>query len=86
MVAVLYALLRRHARAPAEAMTGALLASLILLARQMLMPAFTNLLTQMGSIFPVPGIFIFGLTLLMAMVLAFTGARVASGVLELPER
>ena len=80
LIGALYGLLFRSIRAPREAMFGALLASVALLLPQALMPTFMRLLEQLGSIFPMPGVAVLGLAVLMAMILAFTSARVAIGV------
>ena len=61
-------------------MLGAFIASLVLLSRHMVLPGFGRLLDQLGGIFPVPGLAVVGITLLLAMLLAFTSARVAIGV------
>ena len=79
LVAALWALVRRDRAAPREATLGALLATVVLLARQMISPAFGRLLAQLGELFPVPGIALMGFTLLLATLLAFTGARVVTG-------
>jgi hypothetical protein len=79
-VAALYALVRRARSAPLEAAMAALLATLALLARQMLLPSFGRLLAQLGEVFPVPGTAVAGFTLLLAVTLAFTSARVVVGV------
>jgi len=80
LVAAVYGLAVRRRAAPREAMTGAMLASLGLLLPQMLSPAFTLLLGQLGAIFPLPGIAVLGLTVLLYMILAFSSARVATGI------
>ena len=80
LIGALYGLLRRSMGAPREAMFGAMIASAGLLVPQALMPTFMRLLEQLGAIFPMPGVAVLGLTVLMAMILAFTSARVAIGV------
>jgi hypothetical protein len=80
LIGAIYGLLIRRARAPREAMFGALLGTVALLLPQALLPAFMRLLEQLGSIFRMPGVAVLGLTVLIAMILAFTSARVAVGV------
>jgi hypothetical protein len=80
LVAALFALLYRGRTAPSDAMIGALVASLVLLAPRMLYPSFGTLLRQLGQIFPMPGVAVLLLGILLTMVLAFTAARVALGV------
>ena len=80
LIGALYGAVRRHRGAPQDAMLGAMLASLSLLVPQMVMPTFSRLLEQLGAIFPLPGIAVLALTVLLSMVLAFTSARVAIGV------
>ncbi|MES2522236.1 MAG: hypothetical protein V4617_06015 [Gemmatimonadota bacterium] len=86
LVAGAYALLRRDSLASREAAVGALIATVVLLMRQMLLPAFSTLLSHLGQIFPVPGIVVLGLSLLLAMVLAFTSARVVTGIVGTVKR
>jgi hypothetical protein len=80
MVGAIYAALSRRASAPQDAMAGAMLATLALLVPQMVMPTFSRLLEQLGAIFPMPGIAVLALAVLLLMILAFTSARVAIGV------
>jgi hypothetical protein len=80
VVGAIYGAVRRRRSAPSEAMTGAMLASLALLVPQMIMPTFLRLLEKLGSIFPMPGIAVLALTVLLMMILAFTSARVALGI------
>ena len=79
IIGALYALIRRNRAAPSEAMIGALVASLLLLVPSMTLPAFGTLLEQLGKIFPMPGIGVLGLTLMLFTVLAYTSARVMTG-------
>ena len=79
-IAALHGLLRRVRSAPMEAAVAALLATLLLLVRQIVSPAFGRLLSQLGEIFPVPGAAVVGLSALLAMLLAWSSARVAIGV------
>ena len=85
LVGAIYAVAIRKRRAPADAMLGAMLASLALLVPQMVMPTFSRLLEQLGAIFPMPGIAVLALTVLLFLILAFTSARVALGVVGLRE-
>ena len=80
VIAAVYAVVTRHRAAARDAMAAALIASFLLLARQLAGPAALPLLSTLGQIFPVPGIAVAGLTLLLAMVLAYTSARVVLGV------
>src|SRR5262245_15937887 len=82
-LAAVYALVRRDARAPREAGLAALLSWLLLLVRLKMQPAFTTLLAELGQIFPVPGVAVAGLALLLAVVLAMTAARFVIGVVGL---
>ncbi len=80
LIAALYALVTRHRAAALEAMAAALIASLLLLARQLMGPAAGPLLSTLGQVFPIPGLAVAGVTLLLAMILAYTSARVMLGV------
>lgn len=80
VIAAVYALVTRHRAAAWEAMASALIASVILLARQLVGPASIALLSTLGQVFPIPGVAVAGLTLLLAMVLAYTSARVVLGI------
>lgn len=80
VIAIAYALLRRNVRAPREAGVAALVSWLLLLVRLKLYPGFNTLLEQLGQILPVPGIGVAALTLLFAVVLAATAARLTIGV------
>jgi len=86
VIAAAYALLRRSAVAPREAMVGALLGWTLLLVRQMQQPSFTTLLDRLGGIFPLPGIGVAGLALLLAVLLAWSAARVTIGVFGVSDR
>ena len=85
LVGAIYGAGLRRRSAPPDAMVGAMLASLALLLPQAIMPAFPRLLEQLGSIFPMPGIAVLALTVLVHMILAFTSARVAIGVVGVRE-
>ncbi len=78
-VAALYALLRRDPAAPREAMLAGLLAWILLLSRAMTAPAFSTLLDRLGRIFPLPGAGVIVLTLVLAMLLSWSAARVITG-------
>lgn len=80
VLAALYALFRRARSAPVEAAVAALLATLLLLVRQIASPAFGRLLAQLGEVFPVPGAVVVALSALLAMLLAYSSARVMIGV------
>lgn len=80
VVAGVYALLRRDVRASREAALAALVATVALLTRQMMLPAFSTLLAHLGQIFPVPGLAVLALSLALAILLAFTSARVVTGI------
>ena len=80
VVAGVYALLRRDVTAPREAMLAALIAWLLLLARMAQFSAFGTLLDRLGKIFPMPGMGVFLLALVLAMALAWSAARVVTGV------
>lgn len=80
VIAAGYALARRDMRAPREAAIGALLAWLVLLVRFTSQPSFNTLLGELGQIFPVPGVAVAALALVLAMVLAVTAARLVVGI------
>jgi len=79
-IAAVYALLRRDVRAPREALVAALLAWLALFARVMQYGAFSTLLDRLGKIFPMPGPGVVALALVLAMLLAWSAARLTIGV------
>lgn len=85
-LATVYALLRRTRSAPAEAAAAALIATLLLLVRQIASPAFGRLLAQLGETFPVPGAAVVVLSALLFMLLAYCSARVVIGVAGVPGR
>ncbi len=76
----LYALLRRSSVAPREAMLASLLAWIVLLGRQMQYASFPLLLDRLGKIFPLPGVGVMALTLVLAMALGWSAARVVTAV------
>lgn len=80
IVAALFALVFRDRSAPRDAMLGAMGASLVLLAPRAIRPSFPTLLHQVGQTFPLPGVAVLGVGLLLSMLLAFTAARVALGI------
>jgi hypothetical protein len=80
LVGAIYAVASRRRSAPQDAMLGAMIAAIALLVPQMIMPTFLRLLEKLGSIFPMPGITVLALTVLLMMILAFTSARVALGI------
>lgn len=80
VLATAYALLRRVRSAPLEAAVAALIATLLLLVRQIASPSFGRLLAQLGEVFPVPGAVVVAMSALLAMLLAYSSARVAIGV------
>jgi hypothetical protein len=80
VLAAVYALLRPDPRAPREAMIAALLAWLVLFARLTTHSTFGTLLDRLGRIFPLPGLGVLVLALLLAMALAWSAARVTIGV------
>lgn len=80
LVAGLFALLYRGRRAPRDAMLGALSSSLLLLAPRAAVPSFAPLLRQVGQTFPMPGVAVLVLGVLLSMTLAFTAARVVLGI------
>ena len=80
VLAAVFALVRRDARAPQEAGVAALLAWLVLLTRTATAPSFGTLLHQLGEIFPMPGLVVALLPLLLAVILAASAARVVVGV------
>lgn len=83
-LAAVYAVLVRARSAPGEAALAALIGWGVLLARVSMVPAFTTLLSRLGGIFPIPGVAVaLGVTLLFAVVLAWSAARVVVGVLPL---
>jgi hypothetical protein len=83
VAAAIYALVRRDARSPREAAVAALVAWGALLVNLARSPAFTTLVGQLGQIFPGPGAAVAAVTLLLAVVLAASAARVVSGIVGL---
>jgi hypothetical protein len=83
VIASVYALLQRTPRATGEAAIAAALGWLMLIGRQAQLPAFGKLLSTLGGIFPVPGIVLIGITLLLAAILAACAARLSLGLVGL---
>jgi uncharacterized membrane protein len=79
-VAAVYALLRRDRAAAGEAAVAALLAWGALLARVAVHPAFTTLLARLTVLFKAPGFVVAIVTLLFAVALSWSAARVVSAV------
>lgn len=75
-----YAIAVRKQSAPGEAALAALLGWGALLARVAMVPAFTTLLARLGGIFPIPGAGVLVLTLVFAMALAWSSARLVTAV------
>ncbi|MBL0172616.1 MAG: hypothetical protein IPP90_18285 [Gemmatimonadaceae bacterium] len=81
VLAAAYALTLRDARVTREAGAAAMLAWLVLLFRLKLQqPSFATLLDQLGQIFPVPGVAVAALALVLAVVLAASAARLVIGI------
>ncbi|MEO7998413.1 MAG: hypothetical protein ABI852_13265 [Gemmatimonadaceae bacterium] len=80
VIAATYALVLRKQYASGDAALAALLGWGALLARVAVAPAFTTLLARMGGIFPIPGTAVVALTLLFAVLLAWSAARVVSAL------
>lgn len=85
IVGAVYALVWQRRGASFEAMLGAFIATVVLLARQALGPSFGVLLTALGTIFPVPGVAVAGITVLLMVLLAYCGARVMAGLVGVRE-
>jgi len=80
VITAVYALLRRDVTAPREALLAVLIAWLLLLARVSQFSAFATLLDRLGKVFPMPGMGVFILTLVLGMALAWSAARVVTGI------
>lgn len=85
ILAAVFALVRRDARAPREAGVAALLAWLVLLTRTATAPSFGTLLHHLGEIFPMPGLVVAVLPLLLAVLWAASAARLVVGVVGVRE-
>lgn len=81
LAAILFAAISRNASAPLQAAIAALVAWLVLLLRHATSPAFTRLLEQLGGIFPMPGFVVAIVSLLLAALLAWSGARLTIGLI-----
>lgn len=80
VLAAIYALLLRKPYASGDASLAALLAWGALLARVAAAPPFPTLLDRLGGIFPIPGTAVVAVTLVFAVLLAWSAARVVSAV------
>lgn len=80
VLAVAYAVKVRSASAPLDAALAAAGAWLVLLLRLTLFPAFGTLLSQLGQLFPVPGVAVAAVALALAALLAWSAARLTLGV------
>ena len=85
LCAAVYAAAQRTARAPGDVAVAASLAWAALLVRLAPNPAFGRLISQLGQIFPAPGVGVALLAIVLAATLAFTAARVSIGVLGVRE-
>ena len=77
-IAAVYAVAIRQPSASGEAALAVLLGWGALLARVAMVPAFTTLLARLGGIFPIHGAGVVVLTLLFAMALAWSSARLVT--------
>lgn len=73
-----YGVAMRRPSASGEAALAVLLGWGALLARVAMVPAFTTLVARLGGIFPLPGAGVVVLTLLFAMALAWSSARLVT--------
>lgn len=80
VLGALYALLLRKEHAAGDAALAALLGWGALLARVSAAPSFTTLLDRLGGIFPIPGTAVVALTLVLAVLLAWSSARIVSAL------
>ena len=80
LCAAVYAATRRSTRAPLDMAIAASLAWAALLVRLSPNPAFGKLLSQLGQIFPAPGVAVAALASVLAAILAFAAARLSIGV------
>ena len=80
VIAAIYALLVRRSYAPDEAALAALFAWGALLARAAAAPAFGTLLGRLGGIFPIPGSAVAVVTVAIAVLLAWSAARIVSAL------
>ncbi len=79
ILAAVFALGVRSASAPGEAALAALLGWGALLARVAMVPAFSTLLPQLGSLFGAPGVAIAAFSIVFAVLLAWSAARIVTG-------
>ncbi len=80
VLALGYATKVRTERAAVDAAIAAAAAWLVLLLRMAAFPAFGTLLTQLGQLFPVPGIAVAALAVALAALLAWSAARLTLGL------
>lgn len=80
VLAAVFAVIVRSASAPGEAALAALFGWGALLARVAMVPAFTTLLPQVGEIFQMPGWAVAVLSVVVAVLLAWSAARVVSAL------
>lgn len=80
VIASVFALLKRDRGVTKEVGAAASLAWLLLIWRQMPHPAFSKLLATLGDIFPVPGIALIAISLILAAILATSAARLSLGI------
>ncbi|MEP6832874.1 MAG: hypothetical protein ABJB74_05740 [Gemmatimonas sp.] len=80
IIGAVYAIAIRRSSAPVESALAALLGWGALLAWVSFLPAFTALLAKLGGIFPLPGVGVAVLTLVFAVALAWSSARIVSAV------
>jgi len=78
--AVVYTLARRSGAAPVDAAIGTFIAWVSLLLSRTVLAGNDILLTKLGQIFPVPGFAVLVIAALFAMVLAWSAARLALGI------
>ncbi len=80
VIASVYALVRRRRDAVADSALAAAVAWSILIARQATAPAFGTLLATLGGIFPAPGFVLVLVSILLAVLLAGSAARLSLGL------
>ena len=77
-IGAVYAVAIRKPSAAGEAALAVLLGWGALMARVAIVPAFTTLLARLGGIFPIPGAGVVALTLVFAVALAWSSARLVT--------
>lgn len=80
VLGAIYAVLLRRVSAPGEAALAALLGWGALMARVATVPAFSTMLPQLGGIFGAPGAVVAIVSVLFAVGLAWSAAKVVSAV------